>query len=457
MEKATQTMEPEQTNSRNTPPPSAAPAPPGAPANAPATTPMAPLDAGGKNGEPKKKGGAKYFVMVSIVLIVAGLCGVGFWMYSQGREETDDAYIDGHITTVSSRIAGTVTQVFADDNQRVAFNAPLVKLDPRDYQTRVSQLQASLKQSQQQAKASESKIGQSELSSTGQLTQASAEKQSATAELDRAKASLLAAQDEQRQAESKVREEKAQLEYAHTDFERYRLVYEQRAVTKQSFDKAKENVTVAQAQLEGAEQALQQSKRKVLESEASIHESEAHLLRSEGSQVSAAASQKQPIIDQQQFQSQVASNEMAKSQLDEAMLQLSYCDINAPVAGIVGRKNVEVGQRVQVGQSLMAVVQDNYWVTANFKETQLNKMRVGQKAEVRIDSFPGKTFIGKIDSLSPASGAKFSLLPPDNATGNFTKVVQRVPVKIVFEQQSLGDYARRISPGMSCVVTVLFK
>ncbi len=148
---------------------------------------------------------------------------------------------------------------------------------------------------------------------------------------------------------------------------------------------------------------------------------------------------------------------MAKAQLDEALLRLSYCSINAPVAGRIGRKNVEVGQSVQVGQSLMAIVQDDMWVTANFKETQLSKMRIGQKAEIRIDSFPGKTFVGRISSLSPASGAKFSVLPPDNATGNFTKVVQRLPVKIEFDRKTLADYAQRISPGMSCVTTIDFK
>ena len=441
MERASQTMEPEVNET---------------PAKVPAQAfPNAAESA--KPAEPKKKGSAKYFILVTVLLLIGGALGAGWWIYSQGFEETDDAYVDGHITTVSSRVAGTVTNVFVDDNQRVELNAPLVKLDPRDLQASVNQLKASLNQAQEQTAASESKIGQSQLSSKGQITQASAEAQSATASLNKAKAALLSAQDQQRQAASKVRENKAQLEYAHTDFERYRLVYEQRAVTKQSFDKAKENVTVAHAQLEGAEQALQQTTSKVLEAQASIHEAEAQLLRSEGQQDSARATERQPIIDRQQFQSQIASNQMAKSQLDEANLQLSYTNINAPVPGTIGRKSVEVGQRVQVGQALMAVVQDNCWVTANFKETQLGKMHIGQRAEVQIDSFPGKTFEGKVDSLSPASGAKFSVLPPDNATGNFTKVVQRLPIKIVFDRATLGDYAKRISPGMSCVTTVKFK
>jgi membrane fusion protein, multidrug efflux system len=405
---------------------------------------------------PAKKG-KNYFLWVSVVLFVGLLGGLGWWLYSQGQEETDDAYVDGHITTISSRVAGTVTKVFVDDNQRVSVNQPLVKLDPRDYQVRVNQLKAALQQAQKQSGASKTKIGQSTLSAQGQQKQASGEVSSATASIDSNKAALLSALDAQRKAESRIVEEKAQLEYARSDFERYKLVYEQRAVTKQQYDRAKENIKVAEAQLEGARNDLQQTKSKVLQAEADVKNAEARELRAQGQVTSAQATEQQTDIDTQQYQGQVASIQQSKSNLDEVLLQLSYTNINAPVPGKVGRKSVEVGQRVEVGQALMAIVQDNYWVTANFKETQLNKMKIGQEAEVQIDSFGGKKFLGHVDSFSPASGAKFSVLPPDNATGNFTKVVQRVPVKIVLDPQSVGDFGPRITPGMSCVATVFVK
>ena len=397
-----------------------------------------------------------YFSVVLGMIIVGIVAGAIWWVWAQGHEDTDDSYVDGHITSVSSRVAGTVTEVFVRDNQRVSLNEALVKLDPRDYNVKVKELKASLSQSFQQADATQKKIYQSQLSGQGQLTEAAGEDRSAQAAVQKAKAALLAAKDAQRSAQAKVTEQTAQLEYAKTDFERYRLVYAEEAVTKQQYDKAKEDIKVAEAQLEQALHDLEQDKRKVLQAEADIHDAEARHLKAMGQQTSALASDRQKDIDQSQYVSQTKSVDVAKAQLDEALLNLSYCDINAPVDGRVGKKSVEVGQRIQAGQSLMALVQDDMWITANFKETQLNKMKIGQKAEIKIDSFPGKTFIGSVDSFSPASGAKFSVLPPDNATGNFTKVVQRVPVKIVLDRKSLGDYASRIAPGMSCITTVDF-
>ncbi len=266
---------------------------------------------------------------------------------------------------------------------------------------------------------------------------------------------MLAAQAEARQAAAKVTEQEAALNYRQSDFERYKVVYASKAVTKQQYDQAAAALEVARAQLKQAQDSLEQSKRKVMQSEADIKDATARQLTSQGQYTSAIAAEKQTDIDTSQYQSELASIEQAKSDLEEAELQLSYTKIDAP--GRIGKRTVEVGQRVESGQSLMAIVQPNPWVTANFKETQLTKMKVGQEAEIKIDSFPGKIFKGRVDSFSPASGAKFSVLPPDNASGNFTKVVQRIPVKITFEKNSVGEFASRITPGMSCVVTVDFK
>jgi membrane fusion protein, multidrug efflux system len=398
-----------------------------------------------------------YFLLLLIGIAISGAAGVGVWMYAQGREETEDSYVDGHITTISSRVAGVVTKVLVEDNQLVNEHQPLVRLDPNEYQVRVNKLQAALTMTGKQSLATGFKIGQSTISARGQAIQASGSINSSGADWERSQAALLAAQAQEHQASARVRSQQAQVEYAESDYERYKTVYANKAVTKQQFDKASETRNVAKEQLKESEDALDSAKKKILQAEADIKDAIAHQQTSQGQYTSAVAASKQTDIDKQQYQSNLAAIEQAKSDLDQANLELSYTKIDAPLAGRVGRRTVEVGQHLEVGQALMSIVQPNPWITANFKETQLNKMKVGQEVEIKIDSFPGKVFRGRVDSFSPASGAKFSVLPPDNATGNFIKVVQRIPIKIVFDKNSLGDYESRISPGMSCITTVIFK
>jgi membrane fusion protein, multidrug efflux system len=399
----------------------------------------------------------KYFRMLVAVILACSAIGLGWWLYCQGEEETDDSYVDGHVTTISTRVAGTVTKVLVEDNQYVKLGQPLVCLDPRDYQARVDKLTAAVIVAEKQTLASQSKIGQSVLSASGQATQAKGSINSSGADVERSNAAFLAAQAEERRAVSNVHQQEAQLTYAKIDYERYKTVYANGAVTKQQFDKATESWHVAQAQLKESEDALDHASRMVLQAAADIKDASAHQLTSQGQYTSAVAAEKQTDVDKQQYQSELANIDQAKADLNQAQLELSYTKIVAPIAGKIGRRTVEVGQRIQQEQALMAIVQPNPWITANFKETQLNKMRIGQEAIIRIDSFPEKVFTGHVDSLSPASGARFSILPPDNATGNFTKVVQRIPVKIVFDKETLGDYASRISPGMSCITKVVFK
>jgi len=405
---------------------------------------------------PKRKK-TNYFLLLFIGIAISSAAGLAWLVYAQGREETEDSYVDGHITTIGSRVAGVVIKVLVEDNQIVNEHQPLVRLDPNDYQVRVNKLHAALTMASKQLLATASKIGQSTLSATGQAMQASGSIDSSGANLERSQAALLAASAQEHQASARVRQQQAQVAYAESDYERYKTVYASRAVTKQQFDKSRENWDVAKEQLKESEDALDQAKRKVLQAAADIKDSTAHQQTSQGQYTSAVAAAKQTDIDKQQYQSNLAAIEQAKSDLDQANLELSYTKIDAPIAGRVGRKTVEVGQRIEVGQALMSIVQPNPWITANFKETQLTKMKVGQEAEIKIDAFPNKVFRGRVDSFSPASGAKFSVLPPDNATGNFTKVVQRIPVKIVFDKNSLGDYESRISPGMSTITTVIFK
>jgi membrane fusion protein (multidrug efflux system) len=381
--------------------------------------------------------------------------GVAWWTWAQGREETDDAYIDGHISIISPRVSGTVEKVLVEDNQIVKSGDLLVTLDTSDFKVEVDRLKASLDQAKYQSSAAQSKIGQSTLSAQGQSTQASGSMNATQADIESARAALMQAQEQVKQAKAKVTEEQAHLNYTRSDFKRYELAYQNKAVTQQHYDQAKQNIDMAEAQVAEAQHGVEQALKQEMQARSAIAQAQGRKQSSQGSVTSAEAAAKQEQIDREQYKSTLSAVETAKSELEKAVLNLSYCQIKAPISGRVGKRTVEVGQHVEPGEALCSVVRDDYWITANFKETQLGRMHRGQEVDIEIDSFPGHKFKGRIDSFSPASGAKFSILPPDNATGNFTKVVQRIPVKILFDEASLGDYKARLSPGMSCIVTVM--
>lgn len=398
----------------------------------------------------------KSAVMVPLLLLVAMIAGGGlfWWHYASIREETDDAYVNGHISNISSRISGTVTSVNIEENERVKTGQLLVALDRKDYEVTVEQLTAAIERDKHEASAAKNKIEQSSLSALGKTTEASGEINAVQADIASSRAALLQAKDKVREAESRVKEQQAQLEFAKSDFERYKTVYENRAVTKQQYDRARQILDVYAAQLQGAEHNLEESRKQELIASSNVDQAIGRLKRSQGSLTSAHASEHQTIIDGDQYEGALSALKKDEAALKEARLRLSYTNIIAPVCGKVGKKSVEVGQRVEPGQSLLSIVQDEYWVTANFKETQVGRMRIGQPVEMTIDAFGDRKFKATVESLSPASGAKFSMLPPDNATGNFTKVVQRIPVRMKLDKNDLGPYMERIAPGMSCIVTV---
>lgn len=393
-------------------------------------------------------------LVLTVLLIVLGAL---WWQHATGREETDNAFIEGHISYVSPRLSGTVTKILVEEHEPVKKGQLLVVLDPRDQQVKLNESRALLEQAEKQALAAQHKIHQTALSALGETTQANGDLAAVRADITGARSAVMEANDQMNQARSRLKELIAQEEYARVDFERYQTAYANRAVTKQQYDKASQSLQVAIAQREQAEQNLSQSKQQKAQAEAKVQEAIARLDKSKGMLTSAQAMSAQKTVDESQYLSNLASIKHYKAALDQANLQLSYTQIHAPVEGRIGKKSVEVGQRVEPGQTLMSVVQDKIWIMANYKETQVGKMRVGQPVEIKVDTFPERTFKGTVDSLGPASGAKFSMLPPDNATGNFTKIVQRIPVKIVLDEQSLGEYRDRLAPGMSCLVTVLIR
>ena len=342
---------------------------------------------------PAKGPNKRVLVVVGLIAVAALAAGGRMWYRSHNFVDTENAYIAGHVHAVSSRIPGVVTKVLFDDNQLVQAGTVLAELDPADQGVRVEQIQAQISSVQQQ------------------IVQADASIEQAKAQASAAKAQVVQAQ--------------ANLVRAKQDADRFGQLYntQMKAVSKAEVDAA----TAARA---SANADVTARRDQVGAAEAQI----------------AAATSARSVLE--------AQVKVLQAQLKDARLQLGYNRIVAPVTGRIGKKSIEVGARIQPGQQLAAIVQDDVWVTANFKETQLPGIVVGQEVKVEVDALPKHELIGRVDSFSPASGNQFALLPADNATGNFTKIVQRVPVKITLKPEDLKQFAGRLAPGMSTVVEI---
>jgi len=391
---------------------------------------------------------------VATALVLLLIFGVRYLIWSDHHETTDDAYLAGHLHPISARITDTVQQVLIDDNQHVVEGQTLVILDPNDYKVRLDQARAALDAASRQAETADAAIRSTSQSATAQTTQARGSIAEAEASIQAAKAAVTAAEAGVPRANAQLQEANATLQREETDLHRYQDLYAKEQVSRQTLDHQRASYQVAVAGKAAAQEQVRQAQAQLVAAQQRVAHTEAQLTNSEGGLQSAQATTLETRVREGQFATAQAAMALAKASLEDATLQLSYTIIKAPVSGRIGRKSVEAGQRVQIGQPLMAVVEDRPWVVANFKETQLAKMRAGQHVEVEIDTFPKHKFYGHVDSLAPGSGNEFALLPPDNATGNFTKIVQRIPVKVVFDDDSMRGYESLLSPGMSSVVTV---
>ncbi|GAB1544950.1 HlyD family secretion protein [Scytonema sp. NUACC21] len=435
---------------------------------------------------PKRK---KPIGLILAALGVGGIALGGFgyrwWQYASSHQETDNAQVAGHIHQISSRIPGTVSQVLVNDNQLVKPGQLLVKLDPQDYQSKVQQAEAALENARRQAEAARANIALASETTTAKTTQARGDVtgalaaiSTAQAAVQEAKAGIPAAQAEVKLAEAgipaaqaQVAQADANLLKAQADYNRYNTLYQQGAIARQQLDTSKAAYDVAQAQRNAAVQSVEQAQARLAaarvgvakaqsqlaQAQEGVVSAQAKLAASKGGLQQATASGQQTTVNRSQYEAARAGIAQAEASLKDAKLQLSYTNITAPTSGRIGRKTVEVGNRIQASTPLMAIVNNDYWIVANFKETQLEDMKLGQEVEIELDAFPHHSFKGHVDSIAPASGAQFALLPPDNATGNFTKIVQRIPVKIVFDQESIKGYETRITPGMSAEVSVNVK
>lgn len=353
-----------------------------------------------------------------LVLAVALFFGYSEFNYLQRHETTDDAQIDGDVNPVLPKAGGYVKAIRFQDNQLVKEGDTLVVLDDADYRIRVAQAEAALQSALASAGVTRSNVGVA--SATVQSSQASV--QTARNQVATAQANVTAAQ--------------ARARKANQDFDRYSRLLAEKTVPQQQFDAVQAERDAAQAQLLAAQAQLQTAQAQV---------------NAAGTQTGVTSSQRRAT--EGQISVAQATIKQRQAELDMARLQLSYTVVRAPISGIVSKRAVQVGQLVQPGQALCSVVgNSSLWVTANFKETQLKQMQAGQAVDVNVDAFEGDKLTGRVGSFAGATGAKFSLLPPDNATGNYVKVVQRIPVRIDLDKNS-PLYAR-LRPGMSVTVAV---
>jgi membrane fusion protein (multidrug efflux system) len=376
-----------------------------------------------------------FMIVGVVVLLVAGFF---LWRYFSSYESTDDAQIDGHLNPVSARVSGHVEKLLVSDNQFVQAGQPLVQIDPRDYQVLVARAKGDYDNAVAAARAAGVNVPITSTSTSGQLS-------AAAADVETAQAGLLVAQQQYEAANAQVAQAEANNVKTQNDLARYKQLVSKQEISQQQFDQA---VAAAQAGASG----LDAARANAAAAQQQIKAAQSRIAQARANARVAQTGPQQVIAIRSRAQGAEALVEQKKAELDAAQLNLQYTTIVAPVSGVVTNRTVEAGQNVQPGQELMRVINlDDVWVTANFKETQLRKMRVGQTVTISGDA-TGRDYKGRVESLAGASGAITSLLPPENATGNYVKVVQRIPVKITFDQGETKEHALR--PGMSVVPKV---
>jgi membrane fusion protein, multidrug efflux system len=388
-----------------------------------------------------------------LVLVAAGLY---LWIGSWNRVSTDDAQVDGHIIPVSSKIYGNVVEVLVNDNQAVKQGQVLVRLDPRDFQAKVSQASAAVGVAQSQARGASVGVPLTRETTLSGTSSAEEQVKAAQADYDEAKAEYdRAAKSDIAFAHSNIDSAQATYDRAQADLNRMRPLADKEEISRQQFDSYLAAARVAESELKAAKDKLAAANQEAETKRAGMLASQARIGQARAGVTQAQAAQKQVDVRVADVASASANIEQARANLEAAQLNLSYTTIVAPADGVVTKKSVEVGQVLQPGQGLLMLVPlDTVWVTANFKETQLRDVGAGQKAEVKVD-LTGKTYPGRVDSIASATGTKMSLLPPENATGNYVKVVQRIPVKIVLDPIPGGNSILR--PGMNVEATILTK
>jgi membrane fusion protein, multidrug efflux system len=384
---------------------------------------------------------ARAKIIAPIVVVVLAAASLLAYRYYAGWESTDDAQIDGYINPISSRVAGYITKVYVDDNQYVKAGTLLAQIDPKDYDVALASAQANFANEEATAAASQVNVPVISVNTSSQLV-------SAEADVVNARAGISAAEQQLAAAQAAVLQAEANSAKAQDDVKRYRQLVDKQEIAEQVYVQAVQNgngtaagVQAALANVNAAQDAVRQAQSKFAQASASVD--------------SARTGPQQVRIQQSRAVAATAAAQKSKTAVEQAQLNLSYTRIVAPVDGVVAKRSAQPGQYVSPGQQLMAIVPlDDIWVTANFKETQLRNMRPGNPVEIEVDA-SGRTYTGHVESIAGGTGAVFSLLPPENATGNYVKVVQRMPVRLRLDKGQDPD--RQLRPGMSVVPKVNVK
>ena len=403
--------------------------------------------------DPRRKRTIRLVVLA--LLVVAIIVAIPIWAYYSVRESTDDAQVDGHLVPISPRISGTIVTVLVSDNQQIKAGQELVRLDPADYE--VAQMQAEAQLANAEASTSESRVNVpvTNINTRSQVSTSSTQVDEGRAGVASAQQAVNAARARVDSANFALAQAQANSVKSQKDLVRYRDLVSKDEISKQDYDAAVAAAEATAAQVDSAKSAITEAQHNLDQSIAQLGQAKARLATALVQQrQSQEIRPKQIAVSEARFKSAEAQVRQRQADLNQAKLNMGYTTIRAPVDGVVSRKSAEPGQQVSPGQQIMVLVPlDDIWITANFKETQLRKMRVGQKVEIEVDTYGGRKFRGHVDSIAAASGARFSLLPPENATGNYVKVVQRVPVKLVLEPGENREHL--LLPGMSVVPTVL--
>jgi len=391
-------------------------------------------------------------IVVGLVLVIAAGAGYLFWKDMQRFETTDDAQVDGQMYTVSSRVTGHVAEVLFEDEQIVKEGDVLVRLDRKDFEVALAKAKADLADATATLASSRTDVPITSMTTASTLSGARSTRADAAAAVSAAEQQLGAARARLETAQANVRVGEANLAKAAQDVARYKTLVDKDEISKQIYDQAVSAAEAARATLDAQKAQVNEARQNISAAEESVKQAKARVELAESTIQSAMTGPQQVKVTEARAQSAAAKVEQQKTVVEQAELNLQYTTIVAPASGVIAKKGVEAGNNVSAGQQLFAIVPlDGIWITANFKETQLKRMKIGQPVTIKVDAFD-REYKGKILRFAGASGAKMSLLPPENATGNFVKVVQRLPVRIALDPGQNDDHLLR--PGMSVIASV---
>jgi membrane fusion protein (multidrug efflux system) len=408
----------------------------------------------GEKRETKRRGRSKARWLAAGALVAAAAAAGAYFNFA-GRVSTDDAQVDAHSAPIAPKIPGSISEVLVEDNQMVKAGQVLVRIDPRDYQAKADQARAALAMAESDSVGAHENVPLTNETTLSAVSSAEGRLAAAEADYEKAKTdSARSSTSELSYAQADVDSKRATWERARADLARMKPLAAKAEISKQQFDFYAATARVAESDLKAAEENLANAQKEAASSKAVELSALASVEAARADLEQAKANRQKVGISSAQASTAAASIEQARANLEAAELQLSYTTLVAPIDGVATKKTIQIGQIVQPGETLLTVVPlKDVWVTANFKETQLAHVRAGQRAEVKVDMY-GRSFEGRVDSIAGATGSTLSLLPPENATGNYVKVVQRIPVKIVLREAPAGYVFR---PGMNVDATIFTK